>query len=60
MIPAKEFDDPVRADVMLNHFPHGSSLKTMMHLAQLITDADGLSFRHFNYMNTEENIDHYG
>ena len=53
MIPAKEFDDPVRADVMLNHFPHGSSLKTIIHLAQLIDDADGLSFREFNYMTPE-------
>lgn len=58
MIPAKDFDDQVRSDVMLNHFPHGSSLKTMMHLAQLIEDVNG--FRHFDYMNIEENVAHYG
>lgn len=58
MIPAKKFDDQVRADVMLNHFPHGSSLQTMMHLAQLIEDVDG--FRYFNYMNPEQNIEAYG
>jgi hypothetical protein len=51
MIPAKEFDDPVRADVMLNHFPHGASTKTMIHLSQLIDDEYGEGFRHFNYMN---------
>ena len=32
MVPAYKWDDEVRAEVMFNHFPHGVSLKTIVHL----------------------------
>jgi len=32
MIPNKEFDDPIAGKVLENHFPHGASLKTIVHL----------------------------
>ena len=32
MIPNKEFDDAIAGRVLENHFPHGTSLKTITHL----------------------------
>jgi len=32
MIPNREFDDPIAGKVLENHFPHGASLKTIVHL----------------------------
>ena len=32
MIPNKDYDDPIAGKVLENHFPHGTSLKTITHL----------------------------
>ena len=41
MIPNKEYDDPVSAGVLENHFPHGVSAKTLDHLASMIRNGKG-------------------
>jgi hypothetical protein len=57
MVPNLDFDDKDRADVMLNHFPHGVSLKTIVHLGQMIAHQ---SFKRFDYLDPSLNLAHYG
>jgi hypothetical protein len=62
MVPNSELDDPVSAKILENHFPHGVSSKTLVHLGQMITagTGDGKNLSFFDWQDASVNQELYG
>ena len=59
MVHSKDFDDPVSAGIMENHFPHGASLKTLSHLGNMI-DKGLTTIEYFDWNDEVLNRELYG
>ena len=52
-----DLDDKQRTEMLMGHFPHGTSTRSISHLGQMIKTNE---FRKFDYGNKDKNIEQYG
>ena len=62
MIPSKDHDDPVSSKIFENHFPHGASIKTIVHLGTMVNagKGDGKNLSFFDWHDEKLNMELYG
>jgi hypothetical protein len=62
MVPNKSWDDPVSSVIMENHFPHGTSMKTITHLGMMGQNGvgDGKNLGFFDWYDESLNMELYG
>ena len=62
MVPNKEWDDKVSSQIMENHFPHGTSIKTIVHLGMMVEKGvgDGKNLMFFDWHDETLNMELYG
>lgn len=52
-----EIDDPEKSKVFEGHFPHGSSIRAIVHYSQIYNNK---RFAKFDYRSAEKNMEKYG
>jgi len=57
MLTSNKLDDPISARILQEHLPHGTSLKTIVHLGQLIHFKN---FGYYDWFDTNVNLTIYG